>query len=161
MKQKAVGGPTHRHVELARQVAGPIGAQQKVLDGPNQGTSVQEFVRINARKWITRDVAGVVMTRLAAGQTHPLQGIEQGRHVLQQETAQLNVLSGGDISTAMLATAIDHLRKQLQLISADDPIRQPQPQHESAGGDRTKKDSQPLEMDGEGRLIKGFPAHAG
>ena len=61
----------------------------------------------------------------------------------------------------MLATAIDHLRKQLQLIGADDPIWQPQAQHESSGGDRTKKDSQPLEMDGEGRLVKGFPAHAG
>ena len=161
MQQEAVGGTADGHVELAGQIAGAIGRQQAVLNCLHQGAGVEEFLRIDAGQGICGDVAGVVVAGLAAGETHPLQAGEQRCHVFQQQTAQLDVLTGGEVGAALVATAIDAVGQQLQLLRLDHAAGQPQPHHEATRGDRAKEDPQPLEMDGEGRLIQALPAVSG
>ena len=60
----------------------------------------------------------------------------------------------------MLSAAIDHIGQHLQLIGAEHAIGQPQAHHEAPRSHGSEEDAQPLEMDGEGGLIQGFPTLA-
>ena len=122
VQQETIWGSAHGHIEFARQVAGASGAQQPHLNRLHQGAGVDDLLRVNARQRVAGDVARVVVARLAAGQTPNLQGLQKGRHVLQQQASQLEILAGGDVGTALIATTIDHLSQQLQLLSTDNAV---------------------------------------
>ena len=113
VQQEAIWCAPHGHVELARQVAGTGRPQQPRLNRLHQGAGVDDLLRVNARQRVAGDVARVVVTRLEASQTPSLQGLQKGRHVLQQQASQLQVLAGGDVGTALIATTIDRLSQHV------------------------------------------------
>ena len=160
VEEKAVGSAADGHVELAGQVARAGRTQQGRLDGIHQGPGVDDLLGVDAGQGIAGDVARVVVARLAAGEANALQRRHQGRHVFEQQAPQLDVLAGGEVGTAVLAAAVDHISQHRQLLGADHAIGQAQPHHEAPRRHRAEEDAQPLQPDREGGLVQGFPALA-
>ena len=105
---------------------------------------VDQFVRINARRGIRRDVADVVRARALAAQAHRLDAAQKLRRVLRLDEAQLQVGPRGDLDVAA-GQLLRNLGRLAQLKRLEHAAGNFQPAHELLAGGCEIKQPVPLE----------------
>ena len=153
------GVPLAGKVGILRVALTVVGEEVLQLGGVRP--RVDDLVGINAGNGVAGDVAGVVEAGLDRAEAGFLQPLEDFRQIAQQHTAQLQVLTGGDVAAAVVAVALNDGANHPQLIGRQHTIGHPQAQHEFAWRFRTPEHAVPLQTQLEVGFIHLLPAELG
>ena len=120
-----------REVELARQVAEPLAADDRLLEALGERARVDELVGVEARERAADDVADVVHAALLRVEPGGGEALQDPRGVLDGDPAQLDVLAGRDVGRAASA-AVRDLADGADLLGGEHAVGDAHPQHEVA-----------------------------
>ena len=123
------GAPAHHRLELARQVG-----ERRVAHPARRGRldlrrGVDHLTSIDARQRAAQNHPGRVAAGLGAGQADRVQGVPDGRHVLDPDPVVLDVLPVGEVGGAP-GVAVRDVRHGAQLVVAQLAAVDPHPEHE-------------------------------
>ena len=133
-----------RHVELPGEVRVRHVAHERVGEGPRDGRAVEQLVGREPGDGAADDVADVVHPRLERHEPDLAELIEDLRHVVDPDPAELDLLSRGDVGDPA-PDAVGDAADRAELRSAADPVRDADAHHEMTGRVLAEEDPPPLQ----------------
>ena len=83
---------------------------------------IDDFLRINACNWVTRDVSWIVKTGLDCAEAYSLETLQDVRKILQQNSTQLDVLACCDVGAATSAITGNNASDGTKLLNIEDAV---------------------------------------
>src|SRR5260370_9030475 len=122
-----------------------LAADDNAIQFVDDRRSIEQFVRRQTGEGTAVDVANVVDAGLQRAQVHAAQLLPDLRHSVESETAQLNLLPGGDVQDAV-AKASRELRDGAQLVALRKAVGHANAHHEFAGRRSAEEYSDPFQQ---------------
>src|ERR1700731_4233884 len=135
-------------VEFSRQIGElrvALAAHNDAVQFVDDWRSIEQFVRGQAGEGAAVDVANVVDASLQRAQVHTPQFLEDFRHGVESETAQLHLLPGGDVHNAV-AKPPRELGDSAQLFALRKAVGHANAHHEFAGSRFAEEYADPLQQ---------------